>query len=163
MNKELLKKWLEALRIGYESSYEAAACFHRTFAGYKEKEHQQYDADVSQIKAAIDEIEAEIAKPESEQFEIDWPEYHDEGMGCGLEDRNITDRYDAMRYGWDEAIDSVARCIPDELYTSPRPMHRMTDEEIAYAHDQIGRDQSNVGLAEFISGARFAESAHNQG
>ena len=38
------------------------------------------------------------------------PQYHDEGMGCGLEDRGITDRYDACRYGWDEAI-----CL---LYTS---------------------------------------------
>ena len=25
------------------------------------------------------------------------PQYHDEGMGCGLEDRGITDRYDACR------------------------------------------------------------------
>jgi hypothetical protein len=37
----------------------------------------------------------------------DWPEFHAEGMGCGLEDRGITDRYEAMRYGWDEAIDAV--------------------------------------------------------
>ncbi|WOR27078.1 hypothetical protein R2X23_10545 [Citrobacter braakii] len=35
------------------------------------------------------------------------PQYHDEGMGCGLEDRGITDRYEAMRYGWDEAMERV--------------------------------------------------------
>ncbi|HFF7167008.1 TPA: hypothetical protein ACGEGC_001381 [Klebsiella pneumoniae] len=35
------------------------------------------------------------------------PQYHDEGMGCGLEDRGITDRYDACRYGWDEAMERV--------------------------------------------------------
>ena len=29
------------------------------------------------------------------------PQYHAEGMGCGLEDRGITDRYDACRYGWE--------------------------------------------------------------
>ena len=46
-------------------------------------------------------------------------EYHDQGMGCGLEDRGITDRYEAMRYGWDEAID------------------RMHDEIIKHAIDAI--------------------------
>lgn len=35
------------------------------------------------------------------------PHYHAEGMGCGLEDRGITDRYDACRYGWDEAMERV--------------------------------------------------------
>ena len=41
-------------------------------------------------------------------------------MGCGLEDRGITDRYDAMRYGWDEAIDRVADCLPENIYTTPQ-------------------------------------------
>lgn len=35
------------------------------------------------------------------------PQYHDEGMGCGLEDRGITDRYEAMRHGWDEDMERV--------------------------------------------------------
>lgn len=35
------------------------------------------------------------------------PQYHDEGMGCGLEDRGITDRYEAMRHGWDEAMERI--------------------------------------------------------
>lgn len=46
------------------------------------------------------------------------PQYHAEGMGCGLEDRGITDRYEAMRYGWDEAMERVyGEVIPctDEL------------------------------------------------
>ena len=45
-----------------------------------------------------------------EEFD-DFPEFSERGMGCGLEDRGITDRYDAMRYGWDEAIDAVAERI----------------------------------------------------
>lgn len=46
------------------------------------------------------------------------PQYHDEGMGCGLEDRGITDRYNACRYGWDEAMERIyGEVIPcaDEL------------------------------------------------
>lgn len=35
------------------------------------------------------------------------PEYHYSGMGCGLEDRGITDRYEAMRHGWDCAMERV--------------------------------------------------------
>jgi hypothetical protein len=43
-----------------------------------------------------------------EPFEVEWPDYHTEAMGCGLEDRNITDRYEAMQYGWDQALELVA-------------------------------------------------------
>ena len=39
--------------------------------------------------------------------EIENLTYHSEGMGCGLEDREITDRYEACEYGWNEAIESV--------------------------------------------------------
>ncbi len=49
------------------------------------------------------------------------PQYHDEGMGCGLEDRGISDRYDACRYGWDEAMERIyGEVIPcaDELDVS---------------------------------------------
>lgn len=35
------------------------------------------------------------------------PEYHIQGMGCGLEDRGITDRYEAMEHGWDKAMERV--------------------------------------------------------
>ena len=35
------------------------------------------------------------------------PKYHEQAMGCGLEDRSITDRYAAMEYGWDQAIERV--------------------------------------------------------
>jgi hypothetical protein len=35
------------------------------------------------------------------------PEYHEQGMCCGLEDRNITDRYEAMEFGWEAAMERV--------------------------------------------------------
>lgn len=35
------------------------------------------------------------------------PQYHEEGMGCGLEDRGITDRYEACYYGWNKAMERV--------------------------------------------------------
>jgi len=41
-------------------------------------------------------------------------EYHHQGMGCGLEDRNITDRYEAMEHGFDEAIERALEAIMEE-------------------------------------------------
>lgn len=37
----------------------------------------------------------------------DAPEYHHSGMGCGLEVRNIHNRYEAMQHGWDSVIERV--------------------------------------------------------
>lgn len=58
---------------------------------------------------------------EQKPYEIEWPVYHHQGMGCGLEDRNITDRYEAMRYGWDEAIQYLAQILPENIYAAPMP------------------------------------------
>ena len=40
-------------------------------------------------------------------------EYHTQGMGCGLEDLGITDRYEAMNYGWEEAMKRVEEALRD--------------------------------------------------
>jgi hypothetical protein len=47
------------------------------------------------------------------------------------------------------------------LYDHPHQEKKpLTKDELISWHDENGRDQSNVGLAEFISGARFAEMRH---
>ncbi len=38
-------------------------------------------------------------------------EYHSQGMGCGLEDLNITDRYEAMEYGWNQCLEDCVEQI----------------------------------------------------
>ncbi len=47
--------------------------------------------------------------PDEEEPERDIPEYNAHAMGCGLEDQGITDRYQAMRYGWEQAMEAVVR------------------------------------------------------
>ena len=84
------------------------------------------------------EENAVSAQPKAERvepaaFEMEWPDYNAQAMGCGLEDRNITDRYEAMQYGWDQAIDRVAECLPEILYTAPPAAavsEPLTDEQI---------------------------------
>jgi len=63
--------------------------------------------DQAGVQAAerIEELEAALSEVKS-ALEHE-PEYHDQGMGCGLEDRNITDRYEAMRHGWDQAFERI--------------------------------------------------------
>ena len=58
-------------------------------------------------------MSADLPKP----VEIDWPEYNAHAMGCGLEDRYIMNRYEAMAYGWNEAIDRARERVPEEPFT----------------------------------------------
>ena len=43
--------------------------------------------------------------------EIEEMEYSEQGIGCGLENENITDRYDAAVYGFAEARERIAEII----------------------------------------------------
>lgn len=47
--------------------------------------------------------------------EIDNLTYYPEGMGCGIEDCGITDRYEACKYGWDKAIEAVVEAITNMI------------------------------------------------
>lgn len=62
--------------------------------------------EVIQLKEKIEDLEKVI------QSIRDIP-YHTEGMGCGLEDMNITDRYEAMAHGWDNAMEAVIELLPE--------------------------------------------------
>ena len=51
-----------------------------------------------------------------EPFVFEEYQYNSHAMGCGLEVRDITDRYEAMAYGWEQAMDRAVEAIPDDLY-----------------------------------------------
>ncbi len=67
--------------------------------------------DYEQLKQQLDAVVAENVKQKAiidAVTDLDnEPQYHPEGMGCGLEDRGITDRYDAMEYGWQQAMERI--------------------------------------------------------
>jgi hypothetical protein len=85
----------------------------RTEGGYQHPDAQ----------AAWDAWQAALSHAEGEAVEIEAPEFHAEGMGCGLEDRGITDRYEAMEYGFNEAVEQYEAIIDGygQLYTHPAP------------------------------------------
>ncbi|EJD5901056.1 hNH endonuclease [Escherichia coli] len=49
------------------------------------------------------------------------PEYHDQGMGCGVEDHGYQrDGYSACYYGWESAMERVySEVIPDAIPETP--------------------------------------------
>lgn len=95
------------------------------------------------------------------------PQYHSEGMGCGLEDRGITDRYEAMRHGWDEAMEriygiaelearTVTVSLPDFMPSEAAPAHYWgSGESMAYAD---GYNKSTADLK-----ASFAQACSSAG
>lgn len=47
--------------------------------------------------------------------EIESMEYPAEGIGCGLEDISITDRYESAEYGWNEAVERITEIIRNHV------------------------------------------------
>ena len=53
------------------------------------------DREIGRLKALLDEA---TTNPEGDYYL---------GLRCGVEDRDIHDRYDAVEYGWDQAFEYV--------------------------------------------------------
>ena len=79
------------------------------------------------------------------------PEYHEQGMGCGLEDRNITDRYEAMAHGWDCALEKVVEELPEYIEVDPDTIGQYVGKNLdgvsVYEGDVVRR---NLGEEEYI-------------
>ena len=100
--------------------------------------------DMTELFYCLKDLIAEVqSAPEAEPVEvvaIDWPEYHYEAMGCGLEDRGITDRYEAMQHGWDCAMERCAEQLPDEPLMTVAQHNRIMAS--APQHDAGWREHS---------------------
>lgn len=72
--------------------------------------------------ATLKETLESVINPDNE------PEYHDQGMGCGVEDRGLQrDGYEACAYGWESAMERVySEVIPSSMPATP-----ITDAAIA--------------------------------
>ena len=80
------------------------------------------------------------------------PQYHDEGMGCGLEDRGITDRYEACYYGWNKAMERVySEVIPcSEELEFPATDRIVAGIKADGVEEFIGRLQQCVDEGDFV-------------
>lgn len=95
----------------YNPDYVMHAARFAPFA--RENEHGEFVkfSDYEVLKAERDALAVENAALKDVLENIccrdNEPEYHDCGMGCGLEDRGIIDRYAAMAHGWESAMERV--------------------------------------------------------
>lgn len=93
----------------------------------------------------IARINQELEKPEPEPINIEWPHYNYQCMDSGLEDLKITDTYEAMRYGWECALEYVAEALPDKLYTQPPGQQKpMTVDEIIEIYNKAATTPKNA-------------------
>lgn len=69
------------------------------------------------------------------------PEYHDQGMGCGVEDRGYQrDGYSACAYGWESAMDRIySEVIPDAIPETPATDAFLAEVRAQARTDFIGR------------------------
>lgn len=79
-----------------------------------------------------------------EIINADQPEYHDQGMGCGVEDRGYQrDGYSACYYGWESAMDRIySEVIPGTLPESPA-----TDAYLAEVRAQARNEGINYAAS----------------
>ncbi|WP_051916876.1 MULTISPECIES: hypothetical protein [unclassified Serratia (in: enterobacteria)] len=97
------------------------------------------------------------------------PWYDTEAMGCGLEDRGITDLYDAMRHGWDEAFERIySEVIPEVMpettatdaalaEVEARGVERFAKEYLRETAKEHSADGNERMALRFITFANMAE------
>lgn len=54
------------------------------------------------------------------------PDYHKSGMGCGLEDKGILDRYEAMEHGWQKAVDKISSDYPEYIEVDAKTIGQLS-------------------------------------
>ena len=77
-----------------------------------------------EVQKILDNIESAVSNgiaKAKQQAKLDYKDalreeigailYNSECEGCGLEDRGIIDRYEAMQYGWESAMDEVLETL----------------------------------------------------
>ena len=113
-------------------------------------------SNLEKLVAFAEALIVEIAK-QNEPISLNEPNYHYEAMGCGLEDRGITDRYEAMEYGWNCAIERMFEQLPEgPLFTFP-PTAEQIANETAEAIAEYCRNQDHYCLATEIESGAWKE------
>lgn len=120
-----------------------------------QREFRAADATIENLQMQFEKVAAEnaglkdalecVINPDNQ------PEYHDQGMGCGVEDRGYQrDGYSACYYGWESAMERVySEVIPDAI-----PETQETDAFLAEVRAQVKAD----GVQEYADSFRHSAS-----
>jgi hypothetical protein len=136
MSKELLKKWLEALIIGKECAIDSLNEAERMYsANFRPHNIESAKKDLQQINAAIDEIEAELAKPDPVSHEppCGWEKLNSlfiekaSYLMTGVDWDNQQCDFEALAQLINYGKTALRQCREDRC---PRHMQQLTDNEI---------------------------------
>ena len=115
--------------------------------GFSLVTNEGYQPTPAKLAAFRDGIVASLCA-DVEPFVFEEYPYHYEAMGCGLEDRNITDRYEAMAYGWERAMERAAEAIPDDLYPASTVAALKAGRDAALA--RVAELEKDAARLEFV-------------
>jgi hypothetical protein len=80
--------------------------------------------------------EEELDRMVQEINDMKLPEYHSEGMGCGIEDNSITDRYEACKYGYESAVEDcsndIISSLKDDLIAKHEEIYKLKESLAFY-------------------------------
>ena len=69
--------------------------------------------------------------------DIELPQFHSEGMGCGIEDNRITDRYEACQYGYETAVEDcnndIISPLKDDLIAKNEEIYKLKESLAFYS------------------------------
>lgn len=128
--------------------------------------YEQLEAQVLELSVKLANVESKCAELAAENAGLKSvleeiinaaePEYHEQGMGCGVEDRGYQrDGYSACSYGWYSAIDRIySEVIPGALPETPA-----TDAYLAEVRTQAKAD----GVQEYANSFRHSASKIREG
>ena len=98
--KEDLQRAIEFFDSNEEMAAAILSTIIRPLRRIARKEHKAEIAKA--IAEAEEKLAEELANPEGEYYT---------GLRCGVEDRDITDRYEAVEYGWDQAFSYIGSIL----------------------------------------------------
>ena len=109
-------KWIESGSIAHiQESTQTLEIGFRTEV-FRPRDPHDWEKAVAEKPAApadrIDQLETALREA-IELIRECVPEFHAQGMGCGIEDRSIHDRYEAAQHGWEKAIERVEEHFGD--------------------------------------------------
>lgn len=101
-------------------------------------------AEAQNVKPSPSTVAEAIRKlPLPEPLEINWPQLNSNALGCGVEDRNIRDRYEAAEYGWQDGVDKAVEHVPEDIYTADQ-VRELLSEAAALAEQVQGQQWISV-------------------
>lgn len=88
--------------------------------------------------------------PDGCDVEFQEPQYHSDGVGCGVEDRGINSRYEAAAYGFQEGVDRCAELYHETYEVIQETIGQFIElDSVPLFEGDVCKSGPNTGVIEF--------------